>query len=748
MRFVFLFQNITKGIIMVKKLSLFFVLLIISVCVFADSNIEISNSKISIVFSETSGRHITAEKITDPVSGENFIRNTDRGCDLWIVNVKKAGDISGQAWSLCDKDAESFSYEKKQEKIIFKWKNVKKQDMVSGFDVTCSVKLKDENSYWDIEVSPNKEYGIFEVFFPQIDLDTKNGDELLWPAWCSGRIYTEFDDPKGFPITKPMAGDYSTELGYYTPFLTEICSLTKNGVSLYLSPEDKIGYIKSVNINLYQPNIVTYRHRVHPKNACKGNKGFKSPFSHNLAIVHGDWYNVAKKYREWGIKNNFGVFKLGKLENRRDLPDWYKLNNIWYRFDVSDDTFESLKDLVSKTGKGIVHVYGQTHYKFDTHYPNWLPLREKYFDYYKELQDMGLKIMPYTNGHLVDTALSHSYEKYGDALVNLDEYGKNRPENYAEIYGAKNVVACPDTAYQKVYLDEVSEMMRQMNYDVLYIDQLGMYSAFPCYNKEHSHAVGGGDYHTNDYKNLILNVKKSLKEIKGTTVPITTEGSGEGYYFDGWLRLSDTANELLPIPINMFIFGDYAVNFGTWNNRLEFETPDEISAINKTAMTLVKGHQLGWFIGSFWEGKKAPKFTAHLAKTAKARDSHVKYFSYGEMVRPVNIENNPKKNILYVIGWTEDRCKYYDFPLVKTCSLNLHGKTMICFTSVSDTPVKVDWSQKAKDLNLKDKSIYKIKQTYANDKKSDKDFPSLGEFGEVKSSFTIDPFDTVMFVAE
>ena len=39
---------------------------------------------------------------------------------------------------------------------------------------------------------------------------------------------------------------------------------------------------------------------------------------------------------------------------------------------------------------------------FDTHYPDFLPMRKGYEHYLKMLQGLGMRVVPYTNGVLFD----------------------------------------------------------------------------------------------------------------------------------------------------------------------------------------------------------------------------------------------------------------------------------------------------------------------------------------------------------
>jgi hypothetical protein len=78
---------------------------------------------------------------------------------------------------------------------------------------------------------------------------------------------------------------------------------------------------------------------------------------------------------------------------------------------------------------------------FDTHYPEFLPERKGYDKYLKLYHDMGMRVVPYTNGHLFDpqtpdwtpNLAQHASVKlnrrlhFGDFLDEHPEFSKDPP---------------------------------------------------------------------------------------------------------------------------------------------------------------------------------------------------------------------------------------------------------------------------------------------------------------------------------
>ncbi|MBQ0106237.1 MAG: hypothetical protein KBT47_09445 [Armatimonadetes bacterium] len=83
-----------------------------------------------------------------------------------------------------------------------------------------------------------------------------------------------------------------------------------------------------------------------------------------------------------------------------------------------------------------------------------------------------------------------------------------------------------------------------------------------------------------------------------------------------------------------------------------------------------------------------------------------------------------------------------DYPLIRTCSFNYKGKTMVCITSISlNDTIKVDWTVSAKDLYLKTKSSYTIKEIFPEKKQ-------VSKGKEIKASVSVKPLETKIFIIE
>ena len=729
---------------MIKKIVLL-ILCIFAFSLITQANETIKNDKISVEFVVTND-FVGIKQITDLETYTNFLKNPTWG--FWTIDAT-IGDKKTQITTNSAKD--DFQVENLGDKIIFTWKNIRSEEMESGFDVVATITLKDENSYWDIEVGKNDKYGIEKVGYPLLSgIDAQDGDEFLFPQ-RGGRIYTNFSDPKGFKVIRPAGVEYSKDIGFYAPGSMQLFSHTKKGdkdVSLYLCPEDTDGNVKTLNATLIKPNNILFAPRHFSAEPGVVGKGFKLAHPVNFAVVQGDWYNVAKKYRKWGIEKNFSVFANGKIEDRNDLPDWFKKNNVWFKYDggfaPSRETI--LESQAYLDMPAIVHAYTYSQYDFDTHYPNWVPVRERTKGDFADFHAHNMHVMPYTNGHLVDINLSPAYKEYGDILLQKKENGENYYEPWAVDLGANNNSACIESPYYDVFLNEAKNILNATDFDSLYVDQVGGMAVYPCYNKEHHHT--SSDYIIKTYNKLIKELREQLSEMKGEGVPITTEDCSEIYLFDAWLRINDGDPDLMDNPANMAIYSDYVVNFGQYFIAHDEKDKRDLSSKIKIAMNLTKGYQMGWSVGQNREWTEDPFFGEYFKRACKAREAFTEYFNFGEYVRPVKYDCG-KVHSYYWFHNANDACQdTRDFKTVWTCSFNYKGKTMICFTSIGEKKEKITWECLAKDLNLDKTKSHTIKQVYAKEKTLNKTFRNAGNKALIKSTFEIDPFDIVVFIVE
>ncbi|MBQ0105133.1 MAG: hypothetical protein KBT47_03750, partial [Armatimonadetes bacterium] len=305
---------------------------------------------------------------------------------------------------------------------------------------------------------------------------------------------------------------------------------------------------------------------------------------------------------------------------------------------------------------------------------------------------------------------------------------------------ARNVVSCPTPQYKGAFVGEVTEIMKKLDFDALYIDQLGSTGIYPCFNQKHDHPLGGGTHWVSSYIDLIETLRKDLGEIKGTPVPFTTEDAADGFTFDGWLRCNEGMWETADAPVNTVVFSGYNLSFGDTYYEEELKTDRSQPAINKLAVDFSKGIIPGWEIGAEMNVVPYAEFRDYYRDMVHARYKAKEFFNFGEMVREVKITSPiPTKKILWK-HYTGESTEI--FPLVRSVSYKYRNRTMVGFTSIAlNDPIKISWEADSEDLYLPKKNMYTIKEIYPREK-------TLCKSEDIKYTFTIKPKTTVLFTVE
>ena len=688
-------------------------------------DIVLKNNDISVTLSIIE-KNPYVSQIRDVKNKVDFIPDCQYTTPLWSFTCIKDKDYNSEPIILTPTDAESIEYNITNSKAQITWLNVKNSAMSSAFNVTVTIDIEKENSYWHIVISKNDEYGLTTVTFPRIDnISTKDTYALL--PFRGGAFYKDFDSHHIYPMNNHI----------------NMASVTKGNSTLYLSPEDEKVYSKKLTFKSSNALNMLIEIKSDLEHSGEAGYGYSQPFKYNIAIIEGDWYDACKKFRNWGIEHKFGVFANGRLDERKDIPKWWLENTAWFTCDEGpreETEAESILKAYKMLGVPCaVHFYLWPEYHMDTHYPNFLPARDTFKENVKKLQNEGLKIFPYTNGYLVDTNQAPIYKELGDVLVTKNEKDEINFSSEWDIAGSVNAVACiGEGAYSDFLVKELCEIVKEIGVDGIYLDQVGASPYKTCFNKEHNHPLGGGDWWVAGYRNLIKEIKEKAEKIKGEPIVIYTEDSADSYNFDGWLRCSDAFINNTDTPANTVIYSGYGISIGDRFYQEEYDTEDAIAVVNKLAIDLTKGIQPGWGIGRKDELIKYPKIGKYYPTMAKARYKAYEFFNLGEMVRNVNIENQiPTINLIYK-SFLDVKSK--DFPTVRTCSYNYKEKACVVFTNISDNEQEIKWSAKPSDLNLKKKPSYKISAFYPEG--------SAKTVKSIRDTFTIKGNDTIIFVVE
>jgi hypothetical protein len=515
--------------------------------------------------------------------------------------------------------------------LIYHWRNV---DLGSEKGVLDIIVRYDPKKFpeWRIQINNrSQKYGIWRVNFPRVSLTASESGELAVPmGW--GTLY------KNPTRGGRYRGDYPN--GWCTMQFAALC---EGREGLYLATHDGNAYHKEFS---FQPPTPTPSREgtdeprllfevIHyPEEMGVIGKNFELPYPVVIKSFDGDWVDAAKIYRDWA--QGYSIwFPKQSLKESANTPQWLKEIALWCQ------TGGDPKDVVPNVLKFAdyfqvpiaVHWYSWHQIPFDDHYPEYFPAKEGFEEAVEELHQAGIYVMPYINGRLFDSATDSWKNEGAERFCALNEKG----EKYVEVYGSKVPLSpmCPSTSYWQDKVAEIVErLVCEFKVDGVYIDQIGAAGAKLCFNPEHPHPLGNGEFWVSGYRQMLQQVRQKMKACNPESM-LTTEDAAEPYsgLLDAYLMCNQTRGNL--IPMYPAVYGGRNLTFG------RYIFPDDAKAslpfITKIAQMFIFGAQMGWL--DTW-ALDYLREAEYLKTLSQARLDCLKYLAYGELVHPPVIDGD------------------------------------------------------------------------------------------------------------
>jgi len=402
---------------------------------------------------------------------------------------------------------------------------------------------------------------------------------------------------------------------------------------------------------------------------------YRASFPIVVTVATGDWWDIVSIYRAWVLPNAHWT-RLGPLDARTDLPDWLEnitlwMNNNWggdplgpnYGGDPMYVQNEMLKvnavlNLPAHGGHLALHWYewdtlgyalGSNHTKcgppappcgFDTHYPDYFPARVGCKDSVKAMQDAGMRVIPYINGQLYDTRISRwkadnaslAVQKFVAETMKTNASQPALTPHLEHFDGITSAVMCPATKYwHGVMRDTMLEIVNEIGFDGVYVDQVGNGEKRNCGDPSHNHTIHGGSFWAEAFYGIMADVRAGVprKSSMFMTEGITEEVSGAG--FDILLGLN--WNEP---PYWSAIYGGYGYATGSAGS---VRSPLSGGLCTELTSQFMVGGTMGWFTyqnykNQFFDPANAPE-VAYIQKLSQARIAAKDWMVHGRATRPL-----------------------------------------------------------------------------------------------------------------
>ncbi len=689
------------------------------------TGISISNGIIGLKFFKDEGFGLYS--IKNVQKDHDFLLGQTKGSTLWKIKFKHSSNriVNIDNNVEC---ARSYFFEKSADgtnlTLHLYWKDITLDPEAKSVNVHATVRLDDSALlYWKIDVENNsRQFGTWEITYPLLAGLSAPDDinmQLAYPDFIGcllknpvKRISEKFDDDPRPPqvMSYPSA---RCNMQFSTLFDG------KSGDGLYLATHDSKANVKKFGYDVDgKDKSLKYSIKNYPEDmGIPGSQSsYKMPYEAVIGVYEGDWITASKIYRRWAIDQKW--CQKGKLSQRKDIPQWYLNTPIWFVGDMSTTKSVPLAKFLDVPV--VFQWYTWTENPFDTYYPDYFPPAEGFSKKAKELQNAGIKIVPYINGRIWDMNSKSWINEHPesaackapfmliDDIISFSKWPLCAWQDLTIIkeHWADNpfAVMCPTTKVWQNKLSEiVTRMVSELGVNGVYIDQTAGCQPAYCFDPSHGHPLGGGHHWIDgNRKEIELTHEKARKH--NPEIILTSEDFAEPYIdvFDGLLAYN--TSYIIPdhIPLFGYVYSGYCLLYGQGAS-----SPGLSFKMNNARMFLW-GEQMGWFDPNIVNlGSPEAKYLKVLCKSL-AMESVKKFLFYGEMVRPPKLEgDNPMLSVSW--AWGGDK-KILEMPAVSHSAWKSEdGSLGLIFTNLDSVAHTISYRIDTQQNKLSQASIYRVK---------------------------------------
>ncbi len=706
-----------------------------------DEHVYLGNAFLEFAFDNSKNGIFS---ITQKPSGDDFRKNRESPCLIFRIWFKTEGAEGEKCVSNLDAVECAHDLKRTGEGIRLTLRN----SCFGEYDIKVKMTVfitNDSNlSTWKMNIENDGNLTINKVEFPLISGFTKIGekydDDFVATPFCGGVLlknpFLALENGEEFlPYVYPNAEMSMQFIALYS----------KKG-GLYFSAEDAEGNVKCLSLKRVNEEYfeIICRHYL-PK---EGGNGFLPEYPIVIGFFQGDWYTAADIYRKWATRQKWCTRKLPE----RDTPEWFKkptpilmfenysfLNNLVMSM---DEISVIAKDLNKKLNLDFNACIFAWEHSGSWTGPRYFPPREggqKFLQAMRYMRECGSHGFAYISGTVWRISServffddSKRFEEKGKQYVSMTE--DRKPTVRIQGTVGPGARMCPYTQFwRETVLNNALECLR-LGLDMVQIDEFPDIN--PCYNENHGHPLGYGNWIGKSWLKMLLEIRKEYKKRNPSFAMSIEEpcefyiGSVDGYLsrdnmpelFGHYTRLIDRyGSNVETIPLFTYVYHDRVAAFGHEN---VFLNPDK-EMVPYYMRALARSFILGKIQSGglfFRKVGLVPELVDFYRKTSLAESTYAKdYLFLGRMLKPPRI-NAPKMKINY-LNFSENYVSFnHEEPprtLTESSVLNSAWKSPknsigYIFVNISDEPVVFEWEISPHDLNLGKYDVYSVRDgTYS-----------------------------------
>jgi len=584
----------------------------------------------------------------------------DSGESLWELRL--FNNVEKKVYKFDSGDAKKFSLVPGKDGVQLIWDGI---ELPGGGEVGISAAITAEGNklLWTIEtgVFPENWSADF-LSYPRLPCaptaENKKEMSLIIPVFYGQKI----NDP--FTFSQPSSGRvvgnaYTGGAHFQFTYL-----YGKNVPGFYVMARDPQGYYKDILWTAYpEKNTLLFTLLQSPEQRFISNC-FKSLYPVETEVLNGDWYDAAKHYRKWAVKQKW--CSAGTLAERRDcgdLPEWLYEADVAIRsstlaFDWNKKT--SAKELLDMNRHGHNVIIDKLKCKGFSVWYNYNTMKgtdsacaqKKWMCSFNgrsemrsipgvdgavaELKKAGFATIGYINSRIYDQSLKNTHpEKLAIApYIMRDVKGDFQCYNNVGWEGCRI-----SEEWQNHLLDIIRRDSLENGFSGMYLDSFGR-GQFFCWADNHGHKCGDTRASVSGQRRMASKIRREMRKLIPEYI-LSSEASIEQFIDKIDLKLHHSNIYPGAVPVWAAIYHDYQFVYGRNASMPEIFTTAafHIGAIPGRIFTDQTEKSI---ITTYLK----PEIVRYYHCLIAARRKYSDCIGYGEMLRPPVIKNDiPARNI-------------------------------------------------------------------------------------------------------
>ena len=687
-------------------------------------DILIENEKIELSFDKKTGALLG---FRDLVNSWDFLNEELSPGSPWTIDLQNGSDIE----TIDINSASKFSFSKPNPlTVILKWEKFSGARN-KNIQVIATVALEENKalSSWNISLEGIDNKKISQIVYPRIAALKELGEEyLVNPQWM-GQI---LKNPREHMAK--IKGDVKKYEWSY-PMLSLQCvalyNSSKSGI--YASANDSLVYIKNFSFTLDTLNSLVYKLHNFPSQDNPLMSSYTLPYAAIIGSFKGDWITAAEIYREWGTKQRWSR---ESRFNKKLTPSWLENTALWvWNRGKSSNVLVPAADMKQKLGLPVSVFWHWWHgCSYDDGFPEYFPPREgkeSFISAVTKAQDKGIRSIVYMNQRLWGSTTESWKNENAETYSVKDINGKTNSHVYNIFTNKATASMCIATQFWKDKYASLSDSaVNTYKTNGVYMDQAC--SALICYDPNHGHPVGHGNYWVENFGKLTTQIRSKISQ---ENQPILAgEGCGEAWlpYLDVFLTLAVSKERYAGIgtwetvPFFQAVYHQYGITYGNYSSLIvppydelwpkEFAPKEPLKLLSndfKKQFLMEQARSFVWGMQptianyqTFLSSQRKEEI-GFLIKLAKIRNQGLQYLLFGKFLRSPEMEF-PEEEFdisrlsIYAGKRGESVTSFRGkFPLIYSGTWQADNKQIgIAIASISDDPFKVVFSFNSNDYEL------------------------------------------------